>query len=556
MRGPVLGGLSRAQGCIPGVALLLASCSVFTGEVPLDETAEVMTAGGDEQLRHRPRPIRGEARALIIALDGVGDGALRSALADGALPTIDELLGDGASGDERAHGYLAPNVVTTLPSTTMAAWATLFTGEPPGVHGIIGNEWFDRTTRSFYAPAPVSVPEADHTLAIYTEDLVGQQLRADTLFERLALRSHVSLGQVHRGADLLTFPNGLDLGQILSILPEAIFGPNSLAGEAYIELDEESVGPMLDAIEREGVPDVQVAYFPGVDLIAHASDPPLEVQRRHLEEVIEPAVARVVGAYRDAGVLESTFVFVIADHGHTPVLSDDEHALGVDDEGDPPAALAAVGFRMRPAELETDDVSFSAVVAYQGGLANVYLADRSTCPAPGDECDWSAPPRYEHDVLVAGRALFASNRGEAPAARLRGALELVLVREPRGRFRVLTADGPVPVSEHLRRHPRPEWVAFERRLRELTEGPMAHRAGDVIIISRLAPSVPYDERTYFSGPYHSWHGSPTRQDSIVPLVVAHPQKSGAWLRRVVETELGRTRSTTAFVPLVERLLRR
>jgi hypothetical protein len=47
-----------------------------------------------------------------------------------------------------------------------------------------------------------------------------------------------------------------------------------------------------------------------------------------------------------------------------------------------------------------------------------------------------------------------------------------------------------------------------------------------------------DARYYFASFYHSWHGSPSRQDSEIPLIVAHPQLEADGIGRVVATALG------------------
>lgn len=537
------------------LALTALGCAV-----PLGEAAELAAQGGEEQLRPQMRPVRGGERVLVIALDGVGDGALRAALAAGRLPALSERLGPETGEHTHAHGYAAPHVLTTLPSTTMAAWATVVTGAPPAETGVPGNEWFDRTERRFHAPAPVSVTGSTHVLQSFTEGWLGRQVQTATLFERANVRSHVSLLPIHRGADLLTTPSGLDLFQILSIIPEGIFSRHGFTGEAYIEMDEESVGEILDGFEDHGIPDLQIAYFPGVDLIAHASTPPLEVQQNHLETVIAPGLAQILDAYARAGVLEDTWIIVVADHGHTPVQHDDEHALGTDPETDPPAVLTEVGFRVRPPQLTVNTDDYSAVLAYQGAFAYVYLADRSTCPEAGDRCDWSAPPRFEEDVLPVANAFLTSSRHGRPVAALEGKLELVLARRPvpvgetPEPFSVLDGGELVPIRRWLAAHPRPDWLRFEERMRDLAVGPHGHLAGDVLLVSRLSPTDPIETRSYFSGPYHSWHGSPTALDSEVPLLVIRPGGDGEAVRRRVERVLGDDRSTERFVPLVLDLL--
>ena len=49
--------------------------------------------------------------------------------------------------------------------------------------------------------------------------------------------------------------------------------------------------------------------------------------------------------------------------------------------------LGRTGFRVRPFKQTVDEKDpFSAVFAYGGALAYVYLADRATCPGEKDVC--------------------------------------------------------------------------------------------------------------------------------------------------------------------------
>jgi hypothetical protein len=47
-----------------------------------------------------------------------------------------------------------------------------------------------------------------------------------------------------------------------------------------------------------------------------------------------------------------------------------------------------------------------------------------------------------------------------------------------------------------------------------------------------------DNRYYFAGVYRSWHGSPSRQDSEVPLIVANPLLTSEQIRERVVPVLG------------------
>ena len=80
----------------------------------------------------------------------------------------------------------------------------------------------------------------------------------------------------------------------------------------------------------------------------------------------------------------------------------------------PAAVVQAAGFRPRKLVLNpgTDEQDYQAAFAYQGAIAYVYLADRSTCPNPGMTCDWKRPPRYKR-TCCRSRARFTTRTNTA-----------------------------------------------------------------------------------------------------------------------------------------------
>src|SRR5690606_21321991 len=144
----------------------------------------------------------------VFALDGVGEDELLAGIVEGRSPAIRALLEGGAprspvspapvsrddTADQRVfpHGYAVPGVLSILPSTTLAAWSAVFTGQPAAQSGVPGNEWFVRDSMRFYAPAPVSVEGTADALASYTDDLIGSVLVVPTLHELADVRSYVS----------------------------------------------------------------------------------------------------------------------------------------------------------------------------------------------------------------------------------------------------------------------------------------------------------------------------------------------------------------------------
>jgi hypothetical protein len=514
---------------------------------PAAEMLGLVAGGGERVLREPMRAPGGGPRVLVFALDGVGDDDLLTTVRGGRAPALASLL--GAEGEPRVfdRGYAVPGVLSILPSTTMAAWASLFTGAGAARTGIPGNEWFAREEMRYYAPAPVSVEGHAHALEAYTDDLLGGVLAVPTVYERADVRSYVSLSQIYRGADLLIVPAADAFADLVTVAARGLTEPDETVDqEAYSELDATAVDNLAGAIADYGVADLQIVYFPGVDLYTHVAEHAIETQRSYVAEVIDPAIGRVLELYRQAGALEETYVLIVSDHGHTPVLNDDRHALEAEGDDEPVAVLEQAGFRVRPLslDLEDDERDFQATVAFQGAFAYIYLADRSTCVEEGAVCDWSRAPRMEADVLPVVRAFDAANRTGAGVPELQGTLDLILARQPRPPtedalpFQVWDGDALVDIGGYLARNPRPDLLQFERRMRALAAGPYGHRAGDVLLLARSGEQRPIEDRFYFSGRYRSWHGSPASQDSRIPLLIAHGREDGQTLRGRVEAAVG------------------
>jgi len=223
--------------------------------------------------------------------------------------------------------------------------------------------------------------------------------------------------------------------------------------------------------------------------------------------------------------------------------------------------VRGAGFRLRPFEEEVDaDVPFDAALMYGGAMAYVYVADRSTCRAPEQACDWTKPPRFEEDVLPLAEAFYQANASGRYAQSMRGSLDLVLVRRTPAEgdalpFDVYLGDGRVePLAATLAREPRAAYVAFDERLRELAVGPKGDHAGEILLLARNGNEPSEATRFYFAGLYHSWHGSPSRADSEVPLILAHPRRSTAELGALVRRVAGPTSTHTDVTPLIEALL--
>lgn len=509
----------------------------------------------------------GDPTVLVIAIDGVPRALLYELIDRGQLPALRAILG-GPERGTLAHAHLDDTLLSTLPSSTLAAWASIFTGATPAEHGVAGNEYFARETRTLAAPAPVSIGSMDPVTRTYTEDYADDLLAVPTIYERLRQRdasfsAWVAVSQFHRGADRLMLADASIAVEAFGALIAGT-GDDDANLDLYATLDREAVETVIEALADRPAPKMITLYLTGTDHYAHGSTAgPEAALRRYLVEVIDPLFARLRSALDDRGALDDRAVVVVSDHGHTAVEADDAHALSTGDgPDDPPAVLRGAGFRLRPFELEVDaSADFDAVITYGGAMAYAYVADRSTCPRAGTTCDWARPARYEEDVLPLADAFFRASEDGTHAPGMRGTLDLVLVRRPvplgedARPFEVYVGDGRVePLDRHLAAHPRRHYVAVESRLRDLAVGPYGHHAGDVLLLARNGDEEDPADRYYFAGRYRSWHGSPSRADSEVPLIVAQRGRTPEELGRRVRAVLGREPRQADVARVIEALL--
>ena len=522
-----------------------------------------LRTGGETKLDSTP-PAASGARLIIFALDGTTPDQLMQAIRSGSAPNLAGLLGKEKLPGLFEHAYAAPRAWSILPSSTIAAWAALFTGMPPAVNGVTGDEWFERETATFRAPVPVSSLDTADVSKVVSDDLIGKALRTPTLYELIKKRTHVSLLSVHRGATLYTtvapasftdFLSYLIKGAVKGIDPEKTFAA---------ALDFSATQKLIEAIDKEGVPDLQVIYYPGIDIFTHVSDDPLTRQVRYLQIVTDKRIGEVLEAYRKKDALNGTYVIVVADHGQIPTLNDDDNELNTDDEKSPFAVLKKSGFRVRKPLLNLLglDSDYQAVFAYQGFMAYVYLADRSTCEKEHETCEWPRPPRFKEDVLPALQAFYQANRSGALVPQLKDTIDLIFSREPAPTnqnarpFQVFDGQSLVPIGEYLKRNPRPDLIDLERRMQWLASGPYGHRAGDILLLAKACTRLPIEQRFYFASVSHyTWHGSACEQDSRIPFILAQAGGNGERLRGLMGKFSGAVPNQLTLVPLVRELLK-
>jgi hypothetical protein len=545
-------------------ALILPSCGLITrtvvtgGEVPLKTVAPPRVPG-----KH----------VIVFALDGVSYDQLMKVVRSGKAPNIAGILGREEAQGEFEHGYAAPDVLTMLPSSTVADWSAIFTGQPPAVNGVTGDEWFVRERMRFFDPVPISSSKIGTDLQKAVADgMIGDELRVPTLYQDVNVDSNVSLLWIYRGATLYTTMGPSSYAGFVTNLLAGTLSGESVEKTVSARLDLDSVDKLVAAIEEHGVPNLQTIYFPGIDAFAHTTPDPLVSQLGYLALVTDKGVGQVLDEYRKKNALDDTYVFFVADHGQTPTLNDERHALGADGDATPFAVVANSGFRVRKAMTTLvaaaagtlaakGNEDYQAVLAYQGFMAYVYLADRSTCRGAGVRCDWKRPPRFKQDVMPVVRAFDRVNRTGRPFARLKGTIDLIFARVPTAAgtagtpFQIFDGQRLVPIGQYLQAHPRPDLVDLEERMNWLGSGPYGNRAGDIALLAKSG-GVPIEGRYYFAAePHYTWHGSADESDSHVPLMLIQVGGSGERMRKMVRANLGRQPSEKDLTPIVRALFK-
>jgi len=548
---------------------LLVYAAVFVSSIFLVGSCafilDTIRTGGEKELKPAPPPSSGSGpRMIIFALDGTTPAQLMEAIQSGNAPNLAGLLGKERGRGLFEHGYAAPKALSILPSSTIAAWSAIFTGTAPARNGVVGDEWFERESATFLAPVPVSALDTADVSKVVSDDLIGKELQTPTLYELIKKNINVSMLSVHRGATLYTTVSPASLTDFLGFLIKGALKGIDAEKSIAAALDLSATQKLIEAIETKGVPDLQVVYFPGIDIFTHVSEDPLERQVRYLQVVTDKRIGEIFDGYRKKNALDGTYVIVVSDHGQIPTLNDDRHKLGTDDEHSPFALLKRSGYRVRKPLLTLGalDRDYQAVLAYQGFMAYVYLADRSTCAEEHQACDWPKPPRFKEDVLPALQAFYKANQSGEMVPELKGTLDLIFSREPASPgqnakpFQIFDGQRLVPTAEYLKVHPRPDLVDLNQRMQWLGAGPYGNKAGDIVLLAKACSQLPIEQRFYFASVSHyTWHGSACAQDSHIPFILAQVGGSGERMRGILRKFGGEAPTELMMTPLVRELMK-
>jgi len=87
-----------------------------------------------------------------FALDGTPRDQFTALVRSGKAPNIARLLGEKEEDNGLFEAWLRdPDALSMFPSSTVADWSGVLTGEPPGRNGVTGDEWFERENTKVFS---------------------------------------------------------------------------------------------------------------------------------------------------------------------------------------------------------------------------------------------------------------------------------------------------------------------------------------------------------------------------------------------------------------------
>ena len=443
-------------------------------------------------------------RAIIVNVDGLRPDVLSQELRAGTLPNFEALLG-GHGAAER----LIP-CVSTAPSITFCAQATIATGAHPCEHGIPGNDFFDRNgiatngkPRHFGFDVGDTYAVNDAVSAFRTRLADATINRATpTIYESVTAvggESLVAHSMYAKGAQYVIGPWLTDLARMTVL--RGIFGMRRG------EFDAHMLRQVDRCLSRSKVELISL-YFMGLDKESHELGP--HQQGAYLREILDPQIGELISLLHRHRLFDNSLVAVISDHGQSATLGDDSHSirLGFPFDQELIQLFTALGLDVH--DYPGEDPHVDAVVGLNGGIAHVYLRH--------PQGEWHQAPRFHEDILRVAEGFSEMNKRGLYCPELKDTIDLILVRDSSSGFNapylVYQESGNLlPLSEVFAERGNADYPDAEARIRQLN-GVMS---GDLLLLARS------DRGVYFGKPgLRGVHGGLLRDDSETTLALSYP----------------------------------
>ena len=456
--------------------------------------------GPDVAAAHNPvwRPRRPDGDispvpVIILVADGARPDTLAAAMNAGALPALARLRAEGG-----AHV-----VTSTFPSVTGPAYAPFLLGRYPGPIGLPALRWYDRA-------------RTDTSFPHYTRSYVGHEMRhvdgdldpdAPTIFE-LAKPAIGALSVIGRG-----LPASARMGTGIGFALRAARTHFTGNVRGWLAIDRQ-MGRDVARRVREERPRFVFAALTGVDKTSHAEGHDDGLVRDAMR-IVDQVAAELRADAEHGAWWEETHLWIVSDHGHSPVKSHDDLAAGVEALGHRVIAHPLI-FRRRP------DV---AVMVSGNAMSHLYVElgqrKRPWWPALADRWNGLAAAmvaRESVDLVLLPHGplrceVRSRNRGNA------------FVEHAAGLYRYLPDSGdPLGIGELRDMNADAAYEAtidsdYPDAVVQIAHLAGAARSGEII----LSAARDWDFRARFEPiPHFSSHGALHREHMLVPLVTNRP----------------------------------
>jgi len=429
-------------------------------------------------------------RVVVLVADGARAHTLASAVAAGHLPAIARLRDGGAM----------RRVTTVFPSVTGPAYTPFLMGRYPGALGLPGIRWYDRArsataaphfSRSYVGPEMAKV-DADLDRAAYT------------MFE-LSKTSLGALSVISRG-----LPPSQRIGRSVPFALRAAWTHFRGDVNGWLAIDERIGAQFATRLAKER-PAFGFCALTGIDKTSHASGQPSPASLGAMQ-VVDRLVARIRDDAERDGTWENTHLWIVSDHGHSPVAQHDDLAV----------AMRAEGVKVRAHPFVLGAGHRVAVMVSGNAMAHVYVdiaaRERRPWPELAAQWQWLADWLLERpsvDLLI----LPLGDKQCEIRARKRGGARIV--RE-RGRWAYRPESGdPLGIGPVDGLDSDDAWDATIRSdypdaLVQALSLAASPRAGDLIVSAARS----WDFRAKWEPiPHVSSHGALHRDHMLVPLVL-------------------------------------
>ncbi|MEP6905487.1 MAG: alkaline phosphatase family protein [Gemmatimonadales bacterium] len=432
---------------------------------------------------------------VVIVADGTRPDTLAAAIDGGSLPALARLRKEGGS-------Y---TITSAFPSVTGPAYAPFVMGRYPGPVGLPGLRWYDRSRTVARLPG-------NSRSYVGLEMLhVDRDLDASTptIFE-LVPKSIAALNVIGRGLE-----NGNRLGRGPRFIARAAlthFGGNV---RGWLAIDHDIGGAIAKHI-RDRRPDFVFAALTGVDKTSHSAGHNAPIVLDALR-IVDDTVAEIRHDAERSGIWDDMHVWIVSDHGHSPVTNHEDLA----------GLIRGLGLKTIAHPWVYSMSADVAVMVSGNAMAHVYLdlakRERPWWPLRDTRWDEIAEllmSRPSVDLMILPRSpneceVHGKDRGQAILSRHNGAIS----------YEPVTGD-PLGIGEQRDVDDAGAYDAcvagdYPDALVQIANLAGAARSGEII----LSAARNWDFRSRYEPiPHISSHGALHREHMLVPLLVNRPLK--------------------------------